>query len=162
MTQVARIWEGKPNGGGRRFGIVVGRFNSPVTDKLLEGALEAMRRAHVADEDIEVVRVPGAFEIPLAAKRLAQTGRFVGVVCLGAIIKGGTPHWDYLSQTVTSAMGDVALQSGLPVTNAVLTTETMEQALARAGGASGGENKGFDAALAMVELAELFSRLTEE
>ena len=159
-SNVTKIWEGKPNGKGRRFGIVVVRFNSTVTDKLLEGALEALRRAHVDADDIEVVRVPGAFEMPLAAKRLAETGRVAGVVCLGAIVKGGTPHWDYLSASVTTALVEASLLTSVPMTNALLTTENMEQALERAGKAANNKgNKGYDAALAAVEMAELYSRL---
>lgn len=157
---MAKIWEGKPSGGDRRFGVVVARFNSNVTDKLLEGALEALGRARVDGDDIEVVRVPGAFEMPLAAKRLAETGRVAAVICLGAIIKGGTPHWDYLSTSVTTALGEASLASGVPITNALLTTETMEQALERAG--KGTDNKGYDAALAALEMAELYSRLGGE
>lgn len=166
---MAKIWEGKPSGKGRRFGIVVARFNSTVTDKLLEGALEALGRAHVDADDIEVVRVPGAFEMPLAAKRLAETGRVAGVVCLGAIVKGGTPHWDYLSASVTTALGEASLVTSVPMTNGLLTTENMEQALERAGKAANNEgtkgskgNKGYDAALAAVEMAELYSRLGGE
>ncbi|HJS75521.1 MAG TPA: 6,7-dimethyl-8-ribityllumazine synthase, partial [Vicinamibacteria bacterium] len=139
---MAKIWEGKPSAlSGMRFGVVVSRFNSGVTDKLLEGALEALRRAQVADVDIEVVRVPGAFEIPLAAKALAVSGRVSGVICLGAIVKGGTPHWDYLSRSVTDAVLQVALETGVPSTNAILTTETLEQALERSTG-RGSDNKG--------------------
>jgi 6,7-dimethyl-8-ribityllumazine synthase len=156
---VAKIWEGKPSAlSGMRFGVVVSRFNSGVTDKLLEGALEALRRAQVADADIEVVRVPGAFEIPLAAKALAVSGRISGVICLGAIVKGGTPHWDYLSRSVTDAVLQVALETGVPSTNAILTTETLEQALERSTG-RGSDNKGYDAALAAVETAVLHRAL---
>lgn len=157
---MAKLWEGKPKGDGRCFGIVVSRFNSTVTDKLLEGALAALARAQVADDDIEVVRVPGAFEMPLAAKRLAETGRVAGVICLGAIVKGGTPHWDYLSATVTQSLSDASLATKLPMTNALLTTETMAQALIRAG--KGTDNKGYDAAIAAVEMAELYARLSHE
>ncbi len=157
---MAKVWEGKPKGEGLRFGIVVARFNSTVTDKLLEGALAALARARVEDDEIEVVRVPGAFEMPLAVQRLAETGRVAGVICLGAIVKGGTPHWDYLSATVTSALGEAALSTGVPVTNALLTTETIAQALERAG--KGSDNKGYDAALAAVEMAELYRRLIQE
>ena len=163
---MAKIWQGKPSGRGLRFGIVVARFNSTVTDKLLEGALEALGRAHVDADDIEVVRVPGAFEMPLAAKRLAETGRVAGVVCLGAIVKGGTPHWDYLSTSVTTALSKASLSTNVPMTNALLTTENMEQALERAGKGANDKsnrgNKGYDAALAAVEMAELYSRLGDE
>ena len=157
---MAKIWEGKPSGGDRRFGVVVARFNSNVTDKLLDGALAALARAKVDDNDVEVIRVPGAFEMPLAARQLAATGRVAAVVCLGAIIKGGTPHWDYLSSSVTTAIGEASLETGIPMSNALLTTETLEQALERAGKGGGDKgNKGYDAALAALEMAELYSRL---
>jgi len=160
---VAKIWEGKPKGNGRRFGIVVARFNSTVTDRLLEGALAALGRAHVDADDIEIVRVPGAFEMPLAAKRLAETGRVAGVVCLGAIVKGGTPHWDYLSASVTAALVEASLRTSVPMTNGLLTTENMEQAHERAGKENDNKrNRGYDAALAAVEMAELYSRLGGE
>jgi 6,7-dimethyl-8-ribityllumazine synthase len=141
-----------------RVAVAMSRFNSGVTDKLLLGALEALKRAQVADQDVEVVRVPGAFELPLAVKALAVSGRFDAVVCLAAIVKGGTPHWDYLSRAVTDALARVALDSMIPITNAVLTTETLEQALARASG-RGSDNKGYDAALAAVETAVLHREL---
>ncbi len=141
-----------------RFGVVMSRFNSGVTDKLLEGALEGLKRAQVADTDIDVVRVPGAFEIPLAAKALADSGRVSGVICVAAIVKGGTPHWEYLSRTVTDAVARVALETGVPVTNAVLTTETLDQAIERSKG-RGSDNKGYDAALAAVETAVLHRAL---
>lgn len=157
---MGRVWEGKPKGEGLRFGIVVARFNSTVTDKLLEGALAALARAGVESDDVEIVRVPGAFEMPLAVKRLAETGRVSGVICLGAIVKGGTPHWDYLSATVTSALSDVSLATSVPVANALLTTESMQQAHERAG--KGSDNKGYDAALAAVEMANLYRRLSDD
>lgn len=159
---MAKIWEGKPSAPeGMRFAVVMSRFNSTVTDGLLEGALEAMKRARVAAEDVEVARVPGAFEIPLAAKRLAESGRFAAVICLGAVIKGGTPHWDYLSRTVTDGIERAALDTGVPMANALLTTETLEQAVERARGC-GSDNKGYDAALAAVEMAVLLRRLATE
>lgn len=154
---MTKIWEGKPGGGGLRFGIVVSRFNSTVTDKLLEGALEAFGRARVEETDVEIVRVPGAFEVPLAAKTLALTGRVAAIVCVGAIIKGGTPHWDYLSASVTEHVGLASLETGVPMTNAVLTTETMEQAVERS--RKGTDNKGYDAALSAVEMAALYRDL---
>ncbi len=127
---------------------------------------EALGRAYGDADDIEVVRVPGAFEMPLAAQRLADTGRVAGVVCLGAIVKGGTPHWNYLSASVTSALVEASLATGVPMTNALLTTENMEQALDRAGKGTNNKgtkgNKGYDAALACVEMAELYSRLGVE
>jgi 6,7-dimethyl-8-ribityllumazine synthase len=142
-----------------RFAIVVSRFNSTVTDRLLEGALEALRKSRVSLDDVEVVRVPGAFEVPLAAKRVAETGRFSGVVCLAAIVKGGTPHWDYLSRSVTDGLSQAALATGVPLTNAVLTVETMEQAIERSSG-KGIDNKGYDAAVAVVEMASLYRELS--
>lgn len=154
---MAKVWEGKASGEGLRFGIVMSRFNSTVTDRLLEGAVLALSRVSVAEGDVEVVRVPGAFEIPIAAKRLAATGRVAAIVCLGAIIKGGTPHWDYLSRAVTDGIVRASLDTDLPMTNAVLTTETLEQATERAG--KGSDNKGYDAAMAAVEMADLAGRL---
>lgn len=159
---MTKIWEGKPSAPpGMRFAVVISRFNSTVTDGLLEGALEALKRAQVPAADVEVARVPGAFEIPLTAKRLAESGRFDAVVCLGAVIKGETPHWDYLSRSVTDALERAALATGVPITNAVLTTETLEQAVDRARG-RGSDNKGYDAALAAVEMAVLFRQLATE
>jgi 6,7-dimethyl-8-ribityllumazine synthase len=156
------IWEGRPSAPpGMRFAVVMSRFNSTVTDGLLEGALEALRRAQVVAGDVEVARVPGAFEIPLAAKRLAESRRFAAVICIGAVIKGGTPHWDYLSRTVTDGIARAALDTGVPMANAVLTTETLEQAAERARG-RGSDNKGYDAALAAVEMAVLLRQLTTE
>jgi 6,7-dimethyl-8-ribityllumazine synthase len=144
-----------------RFAVVMSRFNSTVTDKLLEGALDALRKARVSEEDVEVFRVPGAFEIPLTAKRVAETKRFAAVVCLAAIVKGGTPHWDYLSRSVTDGVTQAALSTGVPMTNAVLTVETMEQAVERSSG-RGSANKGYDAALAAVEMAVLHRDLAAE
>jgi 6,7-dimethyl-8-ribityllumazine synthase len=135
----------------------VSRFNSFVTDKLLEGALEAMKKCGVGEEDLEIVRVPGSFEIPLTAKKLAGSGRFDGVVCLGAIIRGETPHWDYLGRTVVDAIAKITLESGVPLTLGVLTTESRELALARA--EPRGNNRGYDAAMTAVEMANLLRTL---
>lgn len=154
---MTRITEGKPSGQGLRFAVVVSRFNSFVTDKLLEGALDALEKCGVEEEALEVVRVPGSFEIPLTAKRLASSGRYNGVVCLGAIIKGETPHWDYLGRAVTQAVAETALETGVPVTFGVLTTESRELALARA--EIRGDNRGYDAAMAVVEMADLYRRM---
>ncbi len=152
-----RIVEGKPSGKGLRFALVVSRFNNFVTDKLLEGALDALQRAGVQGDDIEVVRVPGSFEVPLAAKKLAGSGKFNGVVCLGAIIQGETPHWEYLGRAVCHALAGIALDSGVPLAFGILTTETREAALARAG--ARGDNKGYDAAMAAVEMANLYRQM---
>jgi 6,7-dimethyl-8-ribityllumazine synthase len=156
---MAHILEGKPRGKGLRIGVVVGRFNSFVTDKLLEGALDALERTGVDASAIEVVRVPGSFEIPQAAMRLGKTGRVDAVVCLGAIIKGETPHWDYLAGAVSSALAHAALSVEVPLTFGVLTSEHREQALERAG--PRGDNKGYDAAMAAVEMANLYRELRE-
>jgi 6,7-dimethyl-8-ribityllumazine synthase len=139
--------------------LVVSRFNSFVTDKLLEGALEAMKTCGVAEEDLEIVRVPGSFEIPLTAKKLADSGRVQGVVCLGAIIRGETPHWDYLGRAVADAIARTTLESGVPLTLGVLTTESPELALARADLRV--NNRGYDAAMAAVEMANLLRTLEE-
>jgi 6,7-dimethyl-8-ribityllumazine synthase len=157
---MTRILEGKPNGKGLRFALVVSRFNSSVTDKLLEGALAAFKASGVQTEDIDVVRVPGSFEIPLTAKKLADKGRYDGVVCLGAIIRGETPHWDYLSQAVSHSIADASLETGVPFSFGVLTTESVEHAAARAG--ARGDNKGYDAAMAVVEMADLYRQIEPE
>lgn len=160
---MTKIWEGKPSGEGARFGIVVARFNNRVTDRLLDGALLALERMRVDADDVEVVRVPGAFELPLACKRLAETGRVAAVICLATIVKGGTPHWDYLSDSVTSALMHASMKTNTPMTNAILTTETMDQALERADVSDNNvkSNKGYDAALAAVEMANLYRRWEE-
>ena len=149
--------EGKLNAEGLRFGIVVGRFNSFIGERLLEGALDALVR-HGADEaGITVARVPGAFEIPLAAQKMAVTGNYDALICLGAVIRGSTPHFDYVSSEVTKGIAHVSLETGVPVAFGVLTVDTIEQAIERAGTKAG--NKGFDAALTVIETANLFRAL---
>jgi len=143
-----------------RFGVVASRFNSMITDKLLEGALDTLRRHGVTEENIVVARVPGSFEIPSAAKKLIDKKNLDGVVCLGCLIKGETVHFDYLAWEVTRGLGDVALSTGVPVTNGVLTVESVEQAMNRAGIKFG--NKGSDAAEAVIEMASLFKSLEQE
>ncbi len=143
-----------------KFGIVVGRFNSMITDKLLEGALDILRRHGVNEDNIVVARVPGSFEIPIAAKKLISTKGVDSVICLGCLIKGETVHFDYLAWEVTRGMGEVALSSGIPVTNGVLTVETVEQAMNRAGIKFG--NKGSAAAEAAIEMASLFRTLEQK
>jgi 6,7-dimethyl-8-ribityllumazine synthase len=147
------IHEGKPSGKGYTFAVVVSRFNSFVTDKLLEGALEAFKASGTELNDVEVFRVPGAFEIPLTAKVAASSGKFSGVVCLGTIIKGETPHWDYLAQAVSQGLAQATLETGVPFSFGVLTTETSDAAMARAG--ARGDNKGYEAAMAVIEMANL-------
>ena len=139
---------------GRKFALVVSRFNDFITEKLLSGALDALIRSGAADEDIEVVKVPGAFEIPLVAKKMAQTKRFDAVICLGAVIRGSTPHFDYVSAEVSKGVAMAGMGSDVPVIFGVLTTDTIEQAIERAGSKAG--NKGWSAAIAAVEMANLF------
>jgi 6,7-dimethyl-8-ribityllumazine synthase len=142
---------------GLRIGIVVSRFNDLITERLLDGALDALRR-HGGDEtSVEIARVPGAWEIPLAAQALAKSGRFDGIVCLGCVIKGATDHYDYVCSQTASGIMNVGLQSGLPVTMGVLTTDTLEQSLERAGSKAG--NKGADAMLAAIEMANLLKEV---
>jgi 6,7-dimethyl-8-ribityllumazine synthase len=145
--------EGKLNAKGMKFGVVVSRFNNLVTDRLLEGALEGLKSHGADDENIEIVRVPGAFEIPLLAEKMAATGRYDALVCLGAVIRGDTPHFEYISDAVTRGIGQVILKHRVPVSFGVLTTNNVEQALERAGSKT--ENKGFEAALTAIEMASL-------
>jgi len=154
---MAQYIEGDLRGEGRRFAIVVGRFNSFITTKLLDGALDGLKRHGVADDDVTVMHVPGAFELPLMAKRLAETKKYHAVICLGAVIRGATPHFDYVCAEAARGVGRVGQESGVPAVFGVLTTDTVEQAVERAGTKSG--NKGFDAALTALELASLFEKL---
>ena len=152
-----RTIEGKLIGEGLKFALVVSRFNSFITERLLEGALDCLRRKGVAEEDLTVVRVPGAWEIPLVAKRLAQAKAHDGVICLGAVIRGATPHFDYVAAEVGKGIAQVSLDSGVPVIYGILTTDTLEQAVERAGSKAG--NKGFAAAEAAIEMANLLKEL---
>ena len=149
--------EGKLTAKGLKFGIVLSRFNNFVAERLLEGALDALRRSGAEEGDITVVRVPGSFEIPLAAKKLAKTARYDGVICLGCVIRGATPHYAYIATEVTKGIASVSLESELPVAFGVLTTDTIEQAIERAGTKMG--NKGFDAAMSAIEMANLMREL---
>jgi len=144
---------GEIDAAGLKLGIVVSRFNSVITDKLLEGALDTILRTGGGEEDIAVVRVPGSFEIPIAAKTLAQTGKYDAIICLGCLIRGETPHFEYLAAAVTSGISQISIQTGIPIAYGVLTTDTVEQALNRAGIKSG--NKGSEAAAAGIEMANL-------
>jgi len=152
-----RYIEGKLDAAGLRFGIVVGRFNSFIGERLLEGALDAIRRHGAQDDDVDVMRVPGAFEIPLAAQKMAARGTYDAVICLGAVIRGATPHFDYVAGEVSKGVAQVSLQSGVPVIFGVLTTDTIEQAVERAGTKAG--NKGFEAAVTAIETANVFKEL---
>jgi 6,7-dimethyl-8-ribityllumazine synthase len=146
-------FEGKLIGEGLRFGIVVARFNELITNKLLGGALDALIRHGVNEEDVDVAWVPGAFEIPLVAKRLATSNHYDAVLCLGAVIRGSTPHFDYVAAEVSKGVAHVGLDSGVPCVFGVLTTDTIEQAIERAGTKAG--NKGYDAAVTGIEMANL-------
>ncbi|MBN2490649.1 MAG: 6,7-dimethyl-8-ribityllumazine synthase [Planctomycetes bacterium] len=148
---------GDLRGEGRRFALVVGRFHSFITARLLDGALDGLRRHGVADDDITVVHVPGAFELALVAERLAASKKYHAVVCLGAVIRGATPHFDYVCAEAARGVARVGRQTGVPAIFGVLTTDTIEQAVERAGTKSG--NRGFDAALAALEMASLLEHL---
>ncbi|MBI4524742.1 MAG: 6,7-dimethyl-8-ribityllumazine synthase [Deltaproteobacteria bacterium] len=147
------VIEGKLEAQGLRIGIIVSRFNSFVTDKLLTGALEALESHGGEEESIEIVRVPGAFEIPLAARKMAASGRYDALVCLGAVIRGDTPHFEYIAAEAARGIGNAMMTFTIPIAFGVLTTNNVEQALERAG--SGKGNKGFEAALTAVEMANL-------
>ena len=138
---------------GRRFVIVVSRFNDFISDKLLSGALDALVRSGANDADIEVVKVPGSFEIPLAAKKLAAGGKYDAVICLGAVIRGSTPHFDYVSAEVSKGIAAAGMDTWVPIIFGVITTDTIEQAIERAGTKAG--NKGWDAAVSAIEMANL-------
>jgi 6,7-dimethyl-8-ribityllumazine synthase len=155
--EMPNIIEGKLDAKGLRIGLLASRFNSFVSERLVEGAIDALLRHGGEQEDISVVRVPGAHEIPPTAKQMAASGRYDALVCLGAVIRGATPHFEYVSAEVSKGVASVAIDSGIPVTFGVLTTDTIEQAIERAGSKAG--NKGFDAAMAAVEMANLYKAL---
>ncbi|GAB6182913.1 6,7-dimethyl-8-ribityllumazine synthase [Thermodesulfovibrio hydrogeniphilus] len=152
-----KIIEGKLQAQGLKFGIVVSRFNDFITSKLLEGALDALIRHGAKENDIEIVKVPGSFEIPFVAKKLAQSGKFNAIICLGTLIRGATPHFDYIAAEVSKGIALVSLETGVPVSFGVITTETIEQAIERAGSKSG--NKGWDAALVAIEMAKVLEQI---
>jgi 6,7-dimethyl-8-ribityllumazine synthase len=151
------VFEGKLSGSGLRFGLVVGRFNELISIRLYEGALDCLRRHDVAEDDIDCAWVPGAFEIPLVAGKLAAAGKYDAVICLGAVIRGGTPHFDYIAAETAKGIAKVSLDSGVPVVFGVLTTDTIEQAIERAGTKAG--NKGWAAATTALEMANLLRQL---
>ena len=148
---------GSHSGQGLRFAIVISRFNEFVTSKLLEGARDALAHHGVPESDTDVAWTPGAFEIPLAAKRLAETGRYAGVICLGAVIRGETAHYEHVASNAITGIANVSLETSVPVTLGILTTDTLAQALERAG--TKGGNKGFEAALAALEMANLLREI---
>lgn len=152
-----KVYEGHLIGTDLKMGIVVSRFNEFITSKLLGGALDALKRHGVADEDVDVVWVPGAYEIPLIAKKLAESGRYDAVICLGAVIRGATPHFEYVASESAKGIAHVGFQTGVPTIYGVITTETIEQAIERAGTKAG--NKGVDAAVTAIEMANLYKQL---
>jgi len=150
-------YQGNLRADDRTFGIVVSRFNDLITRRLLEGARDALLRLGAAEDDIEVAWVPGAWELPVALRRLAKTGRFDALIALGAVIRGATPHFDFVSGQASAGIQTVATETGLPVAMGLLTTDTVEQAIERAGSKSG--NKGWEAAVSAVEMADLMERI---
>ncbi|MBP2033424.1 6,7-dimethyl-8-ribityllumazine synthase [Clostridium algifaecis] len=150
-------YEGKLVADGLKIGIVVARFNEFIGSRLLDGALDCLKRHGAQEENIEVAWVPGAFEIPLVSKKMALSKKYDAVICLGAVIRGQTPHFDYVSNEVSKGVASVSLESGMPVIFSVLTTDNIEQAIERAGTKSG--NKGYDGAMAAIEMANLLNEL---
>ncbi len=154
-----KVFEGQLDARGLRFALLVSRFNSFVTERLLAGALDALQRSGAAEDTVEIVRVPGSWEMPAAAVVLARQQRFDAIICLGAVIRGETPHFDYIAAEAAKGLAQVSMETGVPVAFGVLTTNTLEQAIDRAG-AKGG-NKGFEAAMTAVEMANLLRKLRQ-
>jgi 6,7-dimethyl-8-ribityllumazine synthase len=154
---MARTFEGMLDGKGRKFGLVVGRFNEAISVRLLDGALDCLRRHGADDDAIVIAWVPGSFEIPLTARKMAGGGSYDAVICLGALIRGATPHFDVIAAEVAKGVGRVGDQTGVPTIFGVITADSIEQAIERAGGKSG--NKGWDAALSAIEMASLFAKI---
>lgn len=152
-----RVYEGKLLAQGLRFGIVISRFNDFICDRLLGGALDALKRSGGSEDQIDIFKVPGAFEIPLIAKQVAGCGRYDAVICLGAVIRGSTPHFDYVANEVSKGIASVSLDTNVPIAFGVLTTDTLEQAIERAGSKAG--NKGWDAAMAAIEMVNLIKQV---
>jgi 6,7-dimethyl-8-ribityllumazine synthase len=148
-----KTYEGKLQAKGFRIGIVLSRFNNFITGKLLDGALDALKKLGAEETDIAIYKVPGSFEIPFVAKKLAKSGKVDGIVCLGALIRGDTPHFDFLSAEVTKGLAQISIEDGLPVSFGILTVETIEQAMERAGAKAG--NKGWDAVFSLIETLNL-------
>ncbi len=150
-------FEGMLLGKGLKFGIVISRFNEFISGKLLDGAKDALLRHGVSEDDIDIARTPGSLEIPLVALKLARTGRYDAIICLGALIRGGTHHFDYVAAELSKGIAKIALETGLPIIHGVITADTMEQAIERAGTKKG--NKGFDAAVSAIEMANLLKSM---
>ena len=152
-----KVHQGQLDASGRKFALVVSRFNEFITKRLLGGAVDCLQRHGAKEADLEVIWVPGAFEIPYVAKRLAENGKYDGIVCLGAVIRGATPHFDYVAGEVAKGVARVAMETGVPAIYGVVTADSIEQAVERAGAKVG--NRGFDAALATIELVSLYRKL---
>jgi 6,7-dimethyl-8-ribityllumazine synthase len=152
-----KVIEGKLNAQGLKFGIVVSRFNDFICERLLSGAVDVLIRNGAAEGDVEIFKVPGAFEIPQAARKMALSKKYDAVICLGAVIRGATPHFEYIAAEVSKGIAMIGLESEVPVTFGVLTTDTLEQAIERAGSKAG--NKGWDAALSAIEMANLYKEM---
>ena len=154
---MAKTFEGKLIAKGLKFGMVLSRFNNFIAERLLEGALDALKRSGAEEEDCTVARVPGAFEIPLAAKKMLKSGRYDAIICLGCVIRGATPHFEYIATEVTKGIAHLSLENDIPISFGVLITDTIEQAIERAGTKVG--NKGFDAAMSAIEMANLMKEI---
>lgn len=157
MSKQTQYLEGSLDASGEKFALVVARFNSFITERLLEGAMDCLLRNGADAGDLTVVRVPGAFEIPMAAAQLVKSNKYSGIICLGAVIRGATPHFDYVCSEVTKGVASVSLESGVPIGFGVLTTDTVEQAVDRAGAKSG--NKGWETAHSTIEMIDLFKKI---
>lgn len=155
---MGKKYQGTLLGEGLRFGVVISRFNEFITARLLEGAEDALVRHGVKEGDIDVAWTPGSFEIPLVAKKMAESGKYAAIICLGAVIRGGTPHFDYIATEVTKGIATVGLETGMPVIYGVVTADTLEQAIERAGTKMG--NAGFQAAVSAIEMANLIQAIT--
>lgn len=152
-----KIIEGEIQAKGLKFGIVVSRFNDFITSRLLDGARDALIRHGADEKDIDVVKVPGSFEIPMVAKRLASKGSYNAIICLGTVIRGATPHFEYVASEVSKGIASASMETGVPIAFGVITSDTIEQAVERAGTKSG--NKGWDAAVTAIEMAQLLKKL---
>ena len=152
-----KVYEGQLIATGKKFGIVASRFNEFITNKLLEGALDALKRHGAVEKDIEIAWVPGSFEIPLGALRMAESKKYDAVICVGAVIRGSTPHFDFIAAEVTKGIAQIGLQTGVPVIYGVITPDTLEQAIERAGTKAG--NKGFQAAMSAIEMVSLLETI---
>jgi len=157
IMEMAKIVEGKIVAKGMKFGIAASRFNDFICGRLIDGAIDALIRAGAEEKDIQIFKVPGAFELPLMAKKLAKTNRFDAIICLGAVIRGATPHFEYVSAEVSKGIANVGLDTEIPIAFGVLTTDTIEQAIERAGTKAG--NKGWDAAITAIEMVDVLKKV---